>query len=208
MDTSGQSALGISLTIVVLALFAGVTARPIWRTTIHRPWPAVIAVVVIGVPSLAQFVWPQLGVALMRDPVATLEHGEWWRVLTAVLAQDGGLVAAIFNLVVVALVMLAGNAVWGWWRAVLLFLGSSVVLNLAALGWGPGGGTSFASDGLLMAVTARLAFEGGSLQRWAAAAQLAAGVVLIAAGDAHGVALLLGFALGAALMTFSRSGMK
>ncbi|OJX65924.1 MAG: hypothetical protein BGO95_05835 [Micrococcales bacterium 73-13] len=203
MDTSGGSVLGVVLTIVVLALFVGATARPIWRSAVRRPWTAIVAVVVIGIPSLGQFAWPQLGAALMRDPEATLQHGQWWRVLTALLAQDGGLAAAVFNLVVVALVMLAGDAVWGWWRAALLFVGCSAVLNLAALGWGPGGGTSFASDGLLMAVSARLALEGGALQRWAAALQLAAAVVLIAAGDAHGVALALGFALGAALTALS-----
>ena len=204
MDTSGESALGIVLTIVVLGLFAGVTARPRWREALRRPWLAIVAVIAIGIPSLGQFAWPQLGEALARDPEATLQRGEWWRVATALLAQDGGPAAAIFNLVVVALVMLIGGAVWGWWRAILLFVGCSIVLNLAALGWGPGGGTSFASDGLLMATSARLAFDGGPPQRWAAAIQLAAGIVLIAAGDAHGVALVLGFALGAALTAFSR----
>jgi len=214
MDTSGESALSIVLDIVVLALFAGVTARPLWRGALRRPWPAVVAVVVVGVPSLLQFAWPALGSALMREPDATLRHGEWWRVLTALFAQDGGIAAAVLNLLVVAIVMLAGNAVWGWWRAGLLFLGISVVLNLAALAWQPGGGTSFASDGLLMATSARLALDGagtgpgavggrglagGSVLRVAAAVQLAAGVVLVAAGDAHGVALVLGFAVGALL---------
>jgi len=199
VDTSGGTALGIALQLLVLASFAGVTARPLWARAWRNPWPALGAVVVIGLPSLAQFAWPGLGAALMRDPEATCREGQWWRVLTALLAQDGGPAAAIFNLVVVALVLLAGTAAWGWWRALLLFVGCSVVLNLAALGWGPGGGTSFASDGLLMAVSARLALRGGRSLRWAAVAQVAAGVVLIAAGDAHGVALVLGFALGAAL---------
>jgi len=214
MDTSGESALSIVLDIVVLALFVGVSTRPLWSRALRRPWPAVAAVVVVGVPSLLQFAWPALGSALMREPGETLRHGEWWRVLTALLAQDGGIAAAVFNLLVVAIVMLAGNAVWGWWRAALLFLGISVVLNLAALAWQPGGGTSFASDGLLMASSARLALDGararpgaapgrglgaGGRVRMAAAVQLAAGVVLIAAGDAHGVALVLGFAVGALL---------
>ncbi len=202
VDTSGESTLSIVLALVVLALFVGVTARPRWGRALRHPWPAVVAVIVIGVPSLGQFAWPRLGEALMRDPDATLHHGQWWRVLTALLAQDGGVVAAIFGLVVVAVVMLIGNAVFGWWLAALLFLGCSVVLNLGALGWQPGGGTSFASDGLLMAISARLALDGGRAQRWAAAVQVSAGVVLIAAGDAHGVALLLGFALGAALTAF------
>lgn len=204
MDTSGESALSIVLAIVVLVLFAGVTTRPLWGRALRRPWPAVVAVVVIGIPSLGQFLWPELAAALMRDPDATLLHGQWWRVVTALLVQDGGLAAAIFNLAVVALVMLMGNAVWGWWRATLLFVGCSVVLNVAALGWQPGGGTSFASDGLLMAVSARLAFDGGPSQRWGAAIQLVAGVILVMADDAHGVALLLGFALGAALTAFAR----
>jgi hypothetical protein len=200
VDTSGESALSISLSIVVLVLFVAVTARPVWRRAVRHPWPAIVAVIVIGVPSLLQFAWPQLGATLMRDPDATLHHGQWWRVFTALLAQDGGIAAAIFNLVVVALVIGASSVVWGWWPAVLIFVGCSVVLNLAALAWQPGGGTSFASYGLLMATSAALAFSGGAAQRWAALAQVAAATILIAVADAHGIALLLGFAVGTAVI--------
>lgn len=199
METSGDSALSIILALVILGLFAAVTARPVWGRALRQPWPAIATVLVIGIPSLLQFVWPQVGTALMRGPEDTLRHGEWWRVGTALLAQDGGIAAAVFSLVVVAIVVGISSAVWDWWRAVVVFVACSIVLNLAALAWQPGGGSSFASDGLLMATSAQLAITGGRGQRWAAGAQVAASAVLVAAGDAHGVAYLLGFALGAAL---------
>ncbi len=199
MDTSGESLPSILLFIIVLALFAQVAIRVVPARP--RPFPivALVAVVAIAVPSLLQFAVPVLGAALTRAPDLTIHHGQWWRILTAVAAQDGGLVAAIFNLVVIAGVVTAGEWIWGRWRAVVLFLGPSVILNLLAvfLWHAPGGGSSFATDGLLMSVCGLgLLVSTRVVVRLCAIAAIVVGVVLVVLGDAHGVAMLLGAALG------------
>jgi membrane associated rhomboid family serine protease len=198
MDTSGQSTLSIILDLVVLVAGLQVAIRlPVRKR--RFPIVAVVATIVIGIPSLLQFAFPGIGDALSRKPGLELE-GQWWRVGTALLAQDGGLVGAIFNLLVVAVVVFFGERAWGRWRAVVLFLVPSLVLNLLAVVWNAsGGGSSFASDGLLLSVCALgILTLRRPLVYACAAIAVAAGIVLIVANDAHGLAMVLGFLLGLA----------
>jgi membrane associated rhomboid family serine protease len=199
VDTSGESTLSIVLALVVLAAGLQVAFR---LPALNRRFPVVAVglTVLIGVPSLLQFAFPVIGEALSRRP--SLERsGQWWRVLTAVAAQDGGLGGAIFNLAVVAIVTTLAERAWGRWRMLALFLLPSIILNLLAVVWNaPGGGSSFASDGLLLSMCAlgalvlrrRLVLACGAIV-------IASAMVLIIANDAHGVAMLLGAALGLAL---------
>lgn len=203
MDTSGDGIANIVLYLVVLAIFVVVAVRTLRTEPRPRRVPvvAICLTVVVGVPSLLQFAIPALGEALRRDPARTLGDGEWWRVLTSLVAQDGGLVAAIFNLVVVAAVVSLSEWIQGAWRTLALFLAPSIILNLIALSWGSvGGGSSFASDGLMLSVLARAAITRPGLStRIGALLAVAIAIALVALNDAHGLAMLVGALLGAAL---------
>ncbi len=200
MDTSGDSAASIALDLLLIALFGFVAVRML-RDARPRTVPvvALVATVVVGVPSLLQFAIPAIGRALRRDPAETLFHGQWWRPLTALLAQDGGIAAAVFNLILVAVITAASEWIVGRWRTVLFFLVPSILVNLLALSWGAtGGGSSFAADGLMLAVILRCAIgRADSAVRIAAVLAVASGVVLVLLDDAHGVAMLIGAVLGA-----------
>ncbi len=207
METSGTGALSVAAQIVLIALFVNVGFRMLPASR-PFPWLAPVVVVVVGVPSLLQGAFPVITETLARDPHRTVADGEWWRVLTALLAQDGELVAAIFTLVVVALAVTLGTWIWGPWLALALFLAPSIVLNVLAVLWNrPGGGSSFASNGLMLSICAlavvigtgdarRPSRQATMLVRILGLVALAVGVVLTVAGDAHGVAMLLGFAFG------------
>jgi len=198
VDTSGTAWWSVAAALALLTLF-GFVAMAVLRGRPRRaPVLAVVAVVVIGVPSLLQFAAPAVGRVLERDPAATLTQGEWWRPLTALLAQDGGLVAAVFNLVVVAYVVLVAEQAWGRIRTLLAFLGTSVLVNLVALAWHThGGGSSFAVDGTMLALTIRTALTGTRpAVRAIGGVMLAIGAALTIAGDAHGLAMLVGAGIG------------
>ncbi len=201
MDTSGDGVANVILYLVVLVLFTQVGIRLLSASTARRRFPIVAAVLTaaIGVPSLLQFAFPAITSTLARDPDLTLHHGQWWRVLTAVMAQDGGLPGAIFNLAVVAFVATLGEWIWGRWRMLLLFLLPSILLNLLAIIlWNAsGGGSSFASDGLLMSMCGLgLVVSRRPVVQFCSLAAIAIGIVLVVLDDAHGLAVLLGAALG------------
>ena len=198
MDTSGTARWSIAAELVLLALFGFVAVTVLRGNPRRAPVLAIVAVVLIGVPSLLQHAVPAVGRALERDPSATLAHGQWWRPVTALLAQDGGLVAAVFTLLVVASVVLVAEQAWGPGRTLIAFLGTSVVLNLVALAWGArGGGSSFATDGTILALAVRTALTRSEPPlRVIAVVMVVIGAALAVAGDAHGVAMLVGAAIG------------
>jgi hypothetical protein len=202
VNTSGDGLANVILYLVVLALFAQVGLRLLRASTLPRRFPVVaaIATVVIGIPSLLQYLWPTIATTLERNPGLTLQHGQWWRVLTALLAQDGGLAGAVFNLIVVAGVTLLGEWIWGRWMTVVLFLLPSIALNLLAIVYwnASGGGSSFATDALLMSMCGlALVTLRDVVARVCAGAAILIGIVLIVfLNDAHGVAILVGAGLG------------
>lgn len=98
----------------------------------RRPHPvAVVLWLAVAVPSLLQLVRPQIYAALARDLVQ-IGHGEWWRLLTPVLVQDGGLAGTAYNLVTLALTAPAATALWRPLRAVAVFVAGALVFNLPA----------------------------------------------------------------------------
>ena len=201
MDTSGESTLSVVLFIVLLGLFVQVGPRLLRERVPRRtfPWLAAALALAIGIPSLLQFAAPAVGDALARNPDQTIQHGQWWRILTAVAAQDGGLAGAIFNLIVLIAVVAISQWIWGWRMTLLLFFVPSVVLNLLAVfAWHqPGGGSSFATGGLLTSLCGlALVTTRDVIARICAALAVAIGVVLVATNDAHGVAILLGAVFG------------
>ena len=202
MDTTGSSIASIVVALLVLAVFLRSALGMVRQSARRRgfPWLTPVLVVVIGVPSIGQYAgWPAAGDALRREPQLTLHHGEWWRVLTSLLAQDGGIWAAVYSLAVVAVVITLSTWIQGPWLTLAIFVFCSIVLNLLALGWNAvGGGTSFASDGTMLSVLVMgLVLAKDRVVMISAAIAIAGGILLVVLWDAHGVAILLGAAIGA-----------
>jgi hypothetical protein len=167
-------------------------------------------------------------------------HGDWWRIATALVFQDGGVAGGVSNLVFLGLIGIAGEQVLSRPRWLLHYLGVGLAVEVLAYSWQPtGAGNSIAVCGLAgggavaclngdsrlpgYTVPALLIWCGALLGTLsdvlivpgivlaAAAALLAArhperllpvplavaatGVVLAAASDVHGAALLAGLAL-------------
>ena len=202
MDTTGSSIASIVVALLVLAVFLRSALGMVRQNARPRgfPWLTLVLVVVIGVPSIGQYLgWTAVGDALRREPQLTLHHGEWWRVLTSLLAQDGGIWAAVYSLAVVAVVITLSSWIQGPWLTLAIFVFCSIVLNLLALGWNAvGGGTSFASDGTMLSVLVMgLVLAKDRVVMISAIIAIAGGILLVVLWDAHGVAILLGAAIGA-----------
>lgn len=168
------------------------------------PLAATVLWLVVAVPSLLQLAVPALNEMFRRNPVQIRNDGEWWRVMTSVLVQDGGVVATFANLLLLAVLAVAGVRVWGAGRAVALFAAGQLLWGLFASFVSPsaGAGCSAAAFALAAATAGlRLAVGARRIELVGSLAILAIGALLLLIDDAHGVAVLGGTLLGAVLGT-------
>ena len=157
---------------------------------------------VVAIPSLAQLVAPAILPALSRDPQRIIAGGEPWRVITSVVVQDGGLAGTAFNLGMLAVVAPLGVRAWGAARAVLILVLVQLVFGMAATAVvaAPGAGNSAATFGLASSMAGLAAVrhrDAGVL--WRVAGVGLVGIASLVIGDAHGIAMLAGLLLGAAV---------
>ncbi|MER7557521.1 hypothetical protein ABTZ46_11300 [Nocardioides sp. NPDC126508] len=153
----------------------------------------------VSLPSLLQIALPGMLVAGQRDPVA-LADGEWWRLVTSMGLQDGGLFGTVFNLITLAIsVAIVGEVLPGPTMIVVFVSGGVIgnLLTLAILG-GSGAGNSMATMFLVAAAAVVAAY---GLRRLLAPAVVlvAAAVVLCVLHDQHGFAAAAGLVAGVGL---------
>lgn len=195
-----MTALATALYVVLLttALAAWQLTRSIAPPPWRWPWATTTALLAIGLPSLVQLTMaPGLLGQLQRDPEATL-HGQAWRLLTALIVQDGGWAGATFNLGALAILGIAAEARWGWrrWTTIALCAG------VGAQFWGwlvqpTGAGNSVVVFGLAASLAMHAAWRGNPMARLLGGVSLLAGVYLLVGADIHGGAAAIGALLGA-----------
>jgi rhomboid protease GluP len=128
--------------------------------------------------------------------------GDWWRVLTPLFVQDGGLSGSIFNLVSFVLVGTVAEKIWGSQRWLLIFFAGGILSELIAFAWQPiGAGNSVANFSLAasMAVVC-LALPASRVVKVMAILALGAGMILLFLRDIHGAAMLPGMLIALRLI--------
>ncbi len=166
--------------------------------------PVAVALTALAVAGIVlQLSWPGATDALDDDPA----RPGWWRGLTSVFLQNGGVVGDAFNLVTLAAVVALASWFWGGrWTLVLFVCGAVVPSHLSGLLFatspstdprnfvGSSGATYFLAATLAAALllTAR-----DRRERLLALAVPVLGVAtFVAQGNAHGLVTVYGFVLG------------
>src|ERR1700742_334922 len=205
MNTSGT---GVVFTIgywlvLIMTITSAVRLLGDLRLRLRAPRPAALAIfAVVAVPSLIELGWHGIYTALNRAPDQIKDHHQYWRLLTGSIVQDGGLEGTVFNLLVLFVIATLAVYAWGAARATGLFVAGVIGFNLIATYAfaSPGGGNSaatiFLATSMVGLAVARLR---NAPTLAAATAVAAAGVVLIAVNDAHGIPILGGLVIGAGL---------
>lgn len=212
MSTSGTGGVFTACFVAVIAA-AVMSVGPILEGRLSlRAVPAAswITWLVVAGPSLLQIPYPQLYGPLHRDASAVLEHGQWWRVATAIVVQDGGIAGTISNLILLAIALLASVPLWGRMPTVATFILVGVGLNIAAvlLGAEDGGGNSGATLPLLASLPPfAFALLPGARARPVIGMTLtaASAATLLVVHDGHGIAVAIGLLLGTAGIPYARS---
>jgi len=149
--------------------------------------------VLVAVPTTLQFFHPELLPLFRRDRIAIMQ-GEWWRLVTALFFQDGGLWGAAFNLFSLLLVASVAEQLWKKGFVVLFFFAGGIAGELAGLTWQPiGAGNSVGSFGLAASIAVAVLTR-SAVKRGKALALLAAtaDIALLALRDIHGAAAITG----------------
>ncbi|MFN8541792.1 MAG: rhomboid family intramembrane serine protease [Thermomicrobiales bacterium] len=198
------------LAVPYTAFGAGMMTRGDARARVVRqaerlPLATIALCCLVGIPSLLQLPFPRLLYALRRDGDQILHHGELWRLFTALVVQDGGTAGLVGNLLILALVGVLAERIWGSWRAVALFLGTGILSEFVGLAWQPiGAGNSVANFGLASSVLLCCLLRASSIPpRVLSAVGIASGLALLLARDIHGGATAIGLCLSAGLLALS-----
>jgi Rhomboid family len=205
MSTSGGGTPNAVLYVVMLGLsvqvglilIAGTAARRWSRSRLIATGVALW--LLVAVPSVLQNPFPGLLTSFRRDPELIRHHGQFWRILTSVAVQDGGVPGTVWNLAILAVVVVVAVQVWGPLRTATLFLLAQLLFNTLAafLSSDLGAGNSGATFGLACSMVGLgLLRHRNRAVLPRALGVLAIGVALLVMGDAHGIAVLGGVLIG------------
>lgn len=163
------------------------------QTERQVPYATLLLTLAIAIPTTLQFFFPSLLQMFERDYTRFLA-GDWWRILTPLFVQDGGLGGSIFNLVSFVLVGTVAEKIWGGQRWLLIFFAGGILSELIAFAWQPiGAGNSVANFSLAASMAVMcLALSTSRGVKVMAILALGAGMILLFLRDIHGAAMLLG----------------
>ncbi len=213
MSSSGGGTVNAVLYVIMLACAvragAALLGGDIARVLRRLPVAAVALWLIVALPSLLQFAFPGLLHALERDPDQIRQHGQWWRLFTSAVVQDGGIAGTLFNLTILTIVGVVAILAWGSVRGLIIFAVGVVGFNLATTFAWPsvGAGNSAATLTLAASVTGlavvkmreRVVVVLGALTA-------GCGIFLLALRDAHGSAVIGGLVIGVLVGAISPPG--
>ncbi len=105
----------------------------------------------VAIPSLLQLAIPALLPAPQRDRDLILHDGQVWRLVAALIVQDGGLIGLIFNPIPLVLLGTVAECLWGGRCLLALFFGTGILGQFVGLVWQPrGAGNPVGDFGIAM----------------------------------------------------------
>jgi membrane associated rhomboid family serine protease len=157
------------------------------------PYTTYLVMLAIAIPSILQFFFPSILTLFERNYLKFIA-GEWWRLITTLFVQDGGLSGTIFNLVSLLLIGAVAERLWGSRRWIIIFLIGGIFSQFIGFLWQPvGAGNSVANFALAASIAVRsLSLNSSRTVRLAAILALGAGGILALLKDIHGFATILG----------------
>src|SRR5512140_641424 len=173
--------------------------------TFRFPRTTLVLFLMVAIPTTLQFIFPALLPLFQRDTTRFM-NGEWWRLITPLFFQDGGIGGAISNLVGLLLIGFVAEQLWDRGNMLLIFFLGALMGELIGFVWQPiGAGNSVANFSLAasVAVICLLRRPPGPVQL-AAFLALGADILLVVLRDIHGPAALTGALLALVLSRLSK----
>jgi membrane associated rhomboid family serine protease len=127
--------------VIVLFGAAAAGARLAIEDQLREPrpgWATITLFVVVAIPSAVGLALRTVGDALERD-ADRIGDGQLWRLVTALVQQDGGVAGMLFNLVALLALGSVAERLLGPGRTIVTFFAIGVLAQLPALAWQPVG---------------------------------------------------------------------
>src|SRR5262249_30910026 len=158
---------------------------------IYFPQTTVLLLLAIGIPSVLQFFFPVLITTFQRDYQRFL-HGEYWRLISPLFFQDGGISGTIFNLIGLALVGSVAERIWHGRFTMLIFFVGGIIGEIVGFAWQPiGAGNSIGNFSLAASIAVVSLMQSSSKPaQILAILALGADVILCGLQDIHGAAAI------------------
>jgi membrane associated rhomboid family serine protease len=159
---------------------------------------------ILAATAILQWTFPAVLLAFERDGRRIIA-GEWWRLVTALFAQNGGIAGTVFNLVSLLLVGSVAERVWGGRRWLVIFFAGGLLSEVVAVRWQPiGAGNSVANFSLAATLAVLCVVRRPAVAMVVAASSLAGGAALLLMRDIHGAATGFGAMIGLVLIGLDR----
>lgn len=178
-----------------------------WWRKLYQPLPvltlSVFAVTLIF--TVLQFAFPTLYFTFQRDAGA-LAAGDWWRLFTPLLVQDGGVAGAFFNLMNVLLVGAIAEKLMRRRSWLIFYFGTGLIAELLAYGLThtTGAGNSLAYFGLITGILVAGVASKDKRTKYVSLAGLFVGVILVLVNDIHGIAFVVGGIMASLIMLWPK----
>ena len=157
------------------------------------PRTTLLLLLAIGIPSILQFFFPALLFTFQRDYGRFLD-GDWWRLISPLFIQDGGIIGTIFNLISLAIVGGVAERMWTGKLMLLVFFIGGIVGEIVGFAWQPIGAGNSVGNFSLAASIAIASLIRSSLKpvQLLAIVALGADGILLWSQDIHGAAAVMG----------------
>jgi rhomboid protease GluP len=155
---------------------------------------------------VAQLRFPHLLILLQRNTAKIVVEGEWWRILTALFLQDGWVIGGLTNIVALFFIGSLVEQVRSRRDWLLISIVGALVTECVALRWQPiGAGNSIATCSLAGSLIAlRPLSQTPARSKILRIVAITSCLVLVATGDVHGIAGMVGIFLGLLLSNTGR----
>jgi hypothetical protein len=172
----------------------------------RMPWAAIVIAALAVAGVVLQTAWSAAMDTLDSDPA----RSGWWRPVTSVFLQNGGIVGGAWNLLTLAVILVLAEWHWGSWVTVgLVLLGALLPHAVGALVGGDAGsdprnfagtsGMTYFVGATLAAALLLAAGRSAGQRALAATVPALAMVTWLRHDNAHGLVALEGFAVGIAV---------
>ena len=157
------------------------------------PRTTFLLLLAISIPSALQFSFPTILSTFQRDYERFL-HGDWWRLISPLFVQDGGVTGMIFNLFSLALVGSIAERIWNGRSMLITFFTGGIIAELVGFAWQPiGAGNSVGNFSLAASIAVvSLMHNLPKPMKILAILALGADFVLLGLRDIHGAAAMIG----------------